>query len=367
MPTTDRPPAALPDLPEQPSGVPWPSGDWPRAAAGRRTGELEEAVHDLFDPEREKELGRQHALVVVQEGRLLTERYGPESGPEVRHISWSMAKSVLHAAVGVAVDRGLLDPAAPAPVPEWSAPGDPRRSITLEHLLRMSSGLRFVEDYVDAGSSDVIEMLFGRGRDDVAAFAAAMPLEHPPGTVWSYSSGTSNVIARILGSAVGGPEACRRFLSEELFGPVGMRSVEPRFDTAGTFIGSSFIFATARDYARFGLLYLRGGRFDRRQILPRGWVDHARTPTPGSGGFYGAHFWLQPDGLGTFCACGFRGQRIVLVPALDLVLVRLGDTPSEQSPALLSALSRVVRACGAPAGWPGLVSYDDLASRSVRD
>ena len=170
------------------------------------------------------------------------------------------------------------------------------------------------------------------------------------------------MIARILGAAVGGPAACRRLLREELFGALGMRSAEARFDAAGTFIGSSFVFATARDFARFGLLYLRGGRFGERRVLPRGWVDHARTPTPGSGGLYGAHFWLQPDGLGTFCACGFRGQRIVLVPALDLVLVRLGDTPSERAPALLAALSEVIRACGAPPDWPGLVSYDEVTS-----
>ena len=356
------PPAPpLPPLPDQPAGVPWPLSDWPRSGEGGAEA-LERAVRDLFDPGREAELGRQHALVVVRGGRIVAERYGPESGPEVRHISWSMAKSVLHAAVGIAVGKGLLDPGAPAPVPEWSEPGDPRRAITLEHLLRMSSGLRFAEDYADPAASDVIEMLFGRGRDDVAAFAAAMPLEHPPGAVWSYSSGTSNVIARILGAAVGGPEACRRLLREELFGALGMRSAEARFDAAGTFIGSSFVFATARDFARFGLLYLRGGRFGKHRVLPRGWVDHARTPTPGSGGFYGAHFWLQPDGLGTFCACGFRGQRIVLVPALDLVLVRLGDTPSERAPALLAALSEVIRACGAPPDWPGLVSYDEVTS-----
>jgi len=353
---------AAPALPEQPVGVPWPLPEWPCAPPETGGQALADAVRELFDPAREAELGRQHALVVVQGGRIVAERYGPESGPDVPHISWSMAKSILHAAVGIAVARGLLDPEAPAPVPEWSTPGDPRAAITLEHLLRMSSGLRFAEDYVDPESSDVIQMLFGRGRDDVAGFAAAMPLAHPPGTVWSYSSGTSNLVARILGAAVGGPDACRRLLQEELFGPLGMRSAEARFDAAGTFIGSSFVFATARDFARFGLLYLRGGRFGPRRVLPRSWVDHARTPTPGSAGRYGAHFWLETDDLGTFCASGFRGQRIAVVPGLDLVLVRLGDTPTEQAPALLAALSRVVRACGAPPDWPGLRPTDDVSS-----
>ena len=160
----------------------------------------------------------------------------------------------------------------PAAVPEWLAAGDPRRAITLQQLLEMRSGLRFAEDYVDAGVSDVIEMLFGTGQHDVAAFAADFPLDHAPGTVWSYSSGTTNIVSRIVGDVVGGGEAghARASSSERLFGPLGMASADPRFDDAGTFVGSSFLYATARDFARFGYLYLRDGVWDGRPAAARG-------------------------------------------------------------------------------------------------
>jgi CubicO group peptidase (beta-lactamase class C family) len=153
----------------------------------------------------------------------------------------------------------------------------------------MSSGLAWLEDYVDAQQSDVIEMLFGLGKDDVAGFAAQAKLSHPPDTVWCYSSGTSNLVASIAGRAIGdGEPGYREFLRRELFARIGMASASARFDPAGTWIGSSFVFATARDYARFGLLYLRDGVWEGERVLPERWVEHARTLTPGSAGEYGA-------------------------------------------------------------------------------
>jgi CubicO group peptidase (beta-lactamase class C family) len=198
----------------------------------------------------------------------------------------------------------------------------------------MSSGLKFAEDYVDAGVSDVIEMLFGSGKEDVAAYAAKSPLVHPPGTVWSYSSGTTNIVARCAARALGasGP-AFRDFMLRELFDAIGMASATPKFDAAGTFIGSSFCYCTVRDFARFGLLYLRDGVWDGRRILPEGWVDYARRPTPvppteelG----YGAHWWLGMAGPGSFSANGYEGQYTLIVPELDLILVRNGKSPLEQ-------------------------------------
>ena len=182
---------------------------------------------------------------------------------------------------GFLVGDGRLAIDDPAPVPEWRAPDDPRQPITVQQLLEMRSGLQFAEDYVDAGVSDVIEMLFGRGQHDVATFAAGFPLDHPPGAVWSYSSGTTNIVSRVVGDAVGGGEAgMRRFLQDRLFDPLGMASADPRFDEAGTFIGSSFLYATAHDFARFGYLYLRDGVWEGERLLPEGWVDHARTSVP---------------------------------------------------------------------------------------
>jgi CubicO group peptidase (beta-lactamase class C family) len=220
---------------------------------------------------------------------------------------------------------------APAPVLEWQGAGDPRSAVTLEQLLRMVDGLDFLEDYVEGDTSNVIDMLFGGGKEDVAAYAASQPLAHPPGSFWSYSSGTSNIVARIAGSTVGGGEhEALGYLQRELFDRLGMTSAKPRFDTAGTFIGSSFVFATARDFARFGLLYLRDGIWEGERVLPPGWVDHARTPTPASKGEYGAHWWLALDGSGRFSANGYRGQYILCDPARDLVVVRLGGSTPEQ-------------------------------------
>ena len=288
-----------------------------------------------FGPAADPELGETHAALVVQSGRVVLERYGEGQGPDVTCRSWSMAKSITHALVGLAVADGLIDIHASAAVPAWRAAGDPRGAITLDHLLRMSSGLAWVEDYVPDHPSDVIAMLFGVGREDVAAFAASQPLAHPPGSVFYYSSGTTNIVSALVARAIGRSGAgFEAWMRERLFAPLGMTSVAPRFDDAGTFIGSSFCFCTPRDFARFGLLYLRGGVWDGRRLLPEGWVDYARTPTfqqPGGqiDGPYGAHWWLDRAGPGSFAACGYEGQFILCCPKRDLIVVRNGVTPLE--------------------------------------
>ena len=301
-------------------------------------------------------LARTRAVVVVHHGRLVAERYGGETdalleaprpiGPDTPLISWSMAKSMLHAVVGMLVDERRLDLDAPAPVPEWGA-GDPRSAITLTHLLEMRDGLDFAEDYDDAGSSQVIEMLFGDGITDTAAFAAGRPLAHDPGTVFNYSSGTTNIISGIVRRTLGGEEAYRRLLHDRLFGPIGMRTADPRFDEAGTWIASSYLWATARDMARFGHLYLRDGIWADRRLLPSGWVDHARrarSVDPVDGRLYGAQWWVVGDDLGTFWANGYEGQSILICPTLDLVVVRLGKSTSDRYPALADWRARVVDA-----------------------
>jgi len=251
-----------------------------------------------------------------------------------------MAKSITQALVGLAVGEGLLDVHAPADAPVWRGAGDPRAAITLDHLLRMSSGLAWVEDYSPDNPSDVIDMLFGKGAGDVAAFAEATPLAHQPGTFFYYSSGATNIVCACLGRALAarGP-AMEAFMHERLFGPLGMASAMPRFDEAGTFIGSSFCFCTPRDFARFGLLYLRDGMWEGRRLLPEGWVDYARTPTfqqagAEADGRYGAHWWLDIAGPGSFSANGYEGQHIVLCPDRDLIIVRHGATPTATQPAV---------------------------------
>lgn len=302
----------------------------PAGADGARLSGLVERA--FRDP---PELGKTHAFLAVQGGQIVCERYGEGYGPGDTYPSWSMAKSITHALAGIAIEDGALDLHAPADVPEWQGAGDARAAITLEQLLRMSSGLQFREDYVDAGVSDTIEMLFGGGKTDTAHYAAGRPLEHAPGTHWLYSSGTTNIIARLLAKALGlDRDGFEAFMRSRLFEPIGMGSAIPKFDPAGNFIGSSFCYCTARDFARFGLLYLRGGVWDCVPVLPEGWVDHARTPTgivPASEAMgYGAQWWLGLAGPGSFSANGYDGQYVVLVPGKDLILVRHGASEAQK-------------------------------------
>ncbi|MEM1335741.1 MAG: serine hydrolase [Actinomycetota bacterium] len=322
---------------------------------------LDVVVGDLFD--RAPDEGLSLALVVMQGGEIVAERYGvqPANVFETEKaidatstlISWSMAKSMVHAATGILVADGLLDLDAPAPVPEWH--GTDKAGITTLDLLEMRSGLRFIEDYVDDETSDCIEMLFGDSGPSHAAYTAAKPLVHPPGSCWNYSSGETNVICRIIGDIVtgevGGDPAERKramldFLDRRLFAPTGMSSASPKFDDAGDFVGSSYVYATARDFARFGELYRNDGVATTGvRVLPAGWCDHARhkvADDPDSGLGYGRHWWLWPDWPGSLSCNGHEGQYIVVVPDRELVVVHLGKTPAEVIDGLRDHLRRIV-------------------------
>ncbi|MEX0943790.1 MAG: serine hydrolase [Pseudomonadales bacterium] len=316
----------LPPLPPQPADVAWPTESWDRAEPGvRDPAQWTRLTNEIFDLTAAQ--GVTYALLVVKDGKLVYERYDAGANAFYLQYSWSMAKSVTQALVGILARQGRLDIYAPAAVPEWQQ--DERAGITLDQLLRMSSGLAFNEDYVDGQVSDVIPMLQFDGRHDTGAFAAAKPLIHPPGSFWSYSSGTTNIICRLLKETIGGgASGMLQFMNDELFEPIGIRSATPRFDTSGTFIGSSFLLATPQDFARFGLLYLRGGSWDGKEILPREWVDYARTPTyRDETSCYGAHWWMKPDDPDVFYCGGYDGQRIACFPRQDLVIVRCGRTP----------------------------------------
>ena len=350
MPTRHGPspcPSDAPPLPQQPADTPWPTDTWPTGpipdAADR--DRAQRALARFFDAANEPELGVTHALLVAHRGRIVQERYDGDHDATSTLPSWSMAKSMLQVTVGILVGDGKLDLDAPAPVPAWQEADDPRQPITLDLLLRMSSGLAFAEVYDDSGFSDTIEMLFKSGKQDTAGYAAEKPLEAAPGTLWSYSSGTSNIVSRIVQDAVGlDGDAFLAWLRERLFERIGMRSTKPLLDGRGTWIASSFAFSTARDFARFGLLCLRDGCWDGDRIVPEGWIDYARTPTPASEGEYGSHFWLAQNGTGIFSANGFRSQYIVMVPDRDLIVVRLGDSETDQKGALLRSLADLVEA-----------------------
>jgi CubicO group peptidase (beta-lactamase class C family) len=251
------------------------------------------------------------------------------------------------------VRDGALALDAPAPVPAWQKAGDPRGALTLRHLLTMTSGL----DNADGGAdpdSYVARILFGDLSADTAGAADDVALVHAPGSFWAYSTGTSQILSGILARSVGGGRAgVRGFAERELAAPIGIRSLVLEFDAAGTPLGGAYVWASARDWARLGTLYLRDGAWDGRRILPEGWVDVARTPAPASNnGTYGAHFWVngtakegqfQPlrTGLDAFEMSGNAGQYVVVVPDRDLVLVRLGETQRfdwVEIPELLSEL-----------------------------
>lgn len=348
----------MPALPARHDEVPWPTDGWPAGPVPAGVA-LDPLLDEVMDPDGS--LARTRAVVVVHRGRLVAERYGDRTDAwgevtgapvdaDTPLISWSMAKSMLHAVVGMLVGDGVLSLDSPAAVPSWVA-DDPRAAITLEHLITMRDGLDFEEEYdAESASSNVVEMLFGAGAADTAGYTAARPLAHEPGAVFNYSSGTSNLISGIVRDALGGEDAYRRFLHDRLFGPLGMKTADPRFDEAGTWIASSYVWATARDMARFGHLYLRDGVWDGRRLLPEGWVDHARRARsydPDGDRMYGAHWWVTGDDHGTFWANGYEGQSIMVSPALDLVVVRLGKSTEAQYPALADWRRRVVAAFAA--------------------
>jgi len=297
---------------------------------------LEQALGFAFtNPSPFKKLGTR-AVVVVYKGRIIAERYAPGFSENTPLVGWSMTKSVTNALVGILVQQGKLDVYAPEPVPEWQSPEDPRSEITLDQLLRMCSGLKWADH---ALTTDILNMMYL--EPDTAAFAASIPLAHPPGSKWSYSSGTTNIVSRIIRQAVGGSDADYfAFPYRELFHKLGMNSAVLEPDASGTFVGSSYLYATARDWARFGQLYLQDGVWNGERILPEGWVAYSVTPTLAAPqGGYGAQFWLNagspddPDDrwmpklpTDIYSTRGLDGQFVTVIPSHDLVVVRLGLT-----------------------------------------
>jgi CubicO group peptidase (beta-lactamase class C family) len=296
---------------------------------------FEQALDWAFSEPDPQQLRRTRAVVIVRKGRIVAERYAPGFSRDTPLLGWSMAKSVMNGLVGILIKTGRLALNAPLPVPEWQEPNDPCRRITLDHLLHMSSGLHFDESYGNP-LADVTYMLLG--VPNMGAYAARKPLEAEPGAKWSYSSGTTNLISRAIRQVVG--EAGYPGLpGRALFQPIGMSSAVIEADAAGTLVGSSFMYATARDWAKFGQLYLQGGMWEDRRILPEGWVQYTTAPAPRAPDKeYGAHFWLkipkeyQSGGQANlipadaFHAVGHEGQFISIIPSRELVIVRLGLT-----------------------------------------
>ncbi len=323
------------------SNIPWPDGDLiPDTPLPANIDKplLDKTLEWAFSPGSRKSPMMARAVVVVYDGRIIAERYAEGFDRYTPQLGWSMSKSATNALTGILVKEGKLSLKGPAPVAEWQIPGDPRSAITLDELMRMSSGLKFGEDYVWP-LSDAIQMLFNSAC--AGCFASSKPLETSPDTKWYYSSGTTNIISRLIRQASGGTDSeFFAFPRKALFDKLGMQSAVIEPDPDGVFVGSSFMYATPRDWARLGLLYLNDGVLKGERILPEGWVKYSTTPTPMSPkGEYGAQIWLNagprnnpgervmpdvpPD---MFSFEGFEGQQVAVIPSHRLVVVRMGIT-----------------------------------------
>jgi CubicO group peptidase (beta-lactamase class C family) len=322
-----------------PADAPWPLGDGEpgeKPRPGAVLPALESAADRLFTEPKRGQKPRTRAVLIVQDDRILLERYAPGFTRDMPLPGWSMGKSIVAVLVGVLETQGKLRREDPVRAPEWGDADDPRRALTVDRFLRMSSGLSWKEAYEKDPVTDVQRMLYL--EPDMAAFAADKPAEAEADAEWKYSSGSTNIVCRFLRSAFPDLGSCLDFPHRELFSRIGMRSAVLATDATGTFIGSSYPYATARDYARFGLFCLHDGVWAGRRILKEGWMAYATTPTPKAPrGNYGASFWLNRGAAADpsdrpfpalpadlYYANGYQGQAIVVVPSRRLVAVRLG-------------------------------------------
>lgn len=347
--------SAVAAMPAPSENAPLTTGVWPEGIAVEPSQDPG-IIRILDDPAMTGPGMR--AVVVVHNGRIVGERYGAGFSMKTPLLGWSMTKSVTAAIVGTVVKAGKLSIDQAQLLEPWKADG-PRAAISLADLMAMSSGLEFNEDYGDV--ADVTRMLYL--EPDMAGFASAKPLAHPVGTTFSYSSGTTVLISRIWQDALGEPRQALGWPRQVLFDPIGMTSAVLETDARGTFVGSSYLYATARDWARFGLFMLQDGVWKGTEILPPGFVSWMREAAPASNGEYGrGQLWLHGPDAGTpegenpdkgfelpkdaFWFLGHDGQSIAVVPSRKLVVVRLGLTPSKlgyKSQGMVAALANTVQ------------------------
>lgn len=320
-------------------------------------GRFDPLVDALFEDEG---VGETRAVLVVENGRLVAERYAPGYTADMRYISWSMAKSITGILIGFLVEDGRLDLDAPAPIPEWQGEGDPRAAITLRHLLQMRSGLEHTEVNDPIWDSDTNRMLFTSGTDDMAGYAVGQPLEATPGEKYEYSSATTVILSRIIADTLTDSDdpgeraaAYRRFAQARLLGPASTPSVYFEFDAQGTQIGGSLIHATARDWARLGEVMRTGNAVDGTPIISPEWREFMLTPAPNNPE-YGGQIWLNRAGGAydrptlfpgsgpetVFSFVGHLGQYVVVSPEQRLTVVRLGNTPDADRRAVVDRLGR---------------------------
>lgn len=306
--------------------IAWPLGNiMPKKFATVDTVRLERIAEKLLDQDGYN--GHAFAFMVVHKGIPVVEAYQPQFDAKTRFLSWSMAKSFTNALAGIMVKDGKWNVNQPVNIPEWQT--DERKNITINNLMQMQSGLRWNEDY--GNRSDVTQMLYCDG--DFAKFTYNQPFAFPAGSQWYYSSGSVNVVNYLMRKTIGTDNEYYNFAQLRLFNKLGMADAVFEVDASGTQVGSSYIYATARDYARFGMLYLQDGVFNSERILPEGWVKYTTTPASASSGKYGSLFWLNqskyyPAAPEDMYSCnGHDGQQIFIIPSKELIVVLVGYSP----------------------------------------
>ena len=281
--------------------------------------QLELALENAFFDDHET-----RAVVVLYKGHLLAEKYAPGFDESTKLLGWSMTKSITSAILGILEKNGRISLEQDDLFEEWK--GDPRIQITVNNLLHMNSGLKWEEDYTKI--SDVTKMLFL--SKDMSRVQLTKPLVGEPGVIWNYSSGTSNLLSGFIRDQFDSYQEYLDFWYRELIDKIGMHSMTLETDLAGNYVGSSYSWATPRDWAKFGQLYLNRGKWNGEQIIDEDWIDYTVQPVAGSDGQYGAHFWLNAEGFypdvprDLFSANGFQGQHVFIIPSKDLVVVRFG-------------------------------------------
>lgn len=326
------------------------------ASPGVPREKLARAVDALF---AEDAPGETRALLVLSGGRIIAERYGPGYGKQAPLVSWSMAKTITGVMIGQLVSDGRLRLDETAPVPAWQRAGDPRGEITLRQLLQMRSGLRHSEASDPVYESGEVRMLFLDGRNDMAGWAEAQPLESEPGLKFEYSSATTVILADLAARSLTESrdpairrQAVSEYLRTRLLEPLGMRSAALEFDAAGTLIGSSLIHANARDWAKFGEFLRNRGAVRGAQVVPRGWIEFMVRPSPRNPG-YGAQLWINraqvdsgtalfPGAPASVISCvGHLGQYVAVSRSQKLTIVRLGKTDGPDRNALEARIADI--------------------------
>ena len=358
---------ALPEGKPQPALLPEIAG---ATIVAPQSPALATALDRAFAEPDQPPFRHTRAVVVVKDGHIIAERYADGIGIDTPLLGFSATKSVISALTGILVRKGALTLDQPAPVAAWQNPDDSRHAITVDHLLRHTAGLAIgssLQASLASALEPVNQMKFM--KSDMAGYAESFNLETAPGSVWNYNDGNFIVLSHLIRNAAGGHASdVLRFARQELFAPLGMHNVTLEFDASGNPEGSSQMLASARDWARFGMLYLNDGVVGGKRILPEGWVKYSASPTPNAWVGYGAGFWTDVgDSFGAnyriehgmprdaFFAKGTIGQYVVIIPSERLVIARLGRSPNwpAEADGVFQLVSDVVAATGDKAKLAG--------------